>query len=94
MKNKIFTLLIIFFLVSSCAGFKLKRSDGSDEFLIEKKNPLVMPPDIKDLPKPNQNINENNERKFEDVLKKGDNENQTKNISEGSSLKKSIIKKA
>ena len=32
----------------------LKRSDKADEFLIEKKNPLVMPPDINELPKPNE----------------------------------------
>ena len=29
-----------------------KRSDNSDEFLVEKKNPLTVPPDIDELPVP------------------------------------------
>ena len=29
-----------------------KRSDQSDEFLVEKKNPLTMPPDFEKLPTP------------------------------------------
>ena len=32
-----------------------KRTDKADEFLIEKKNPLEMPPDIGDLPEPATN---------------------------------------
>ena len=56
MKNKFIILLASFFLLSSCAGLNLNRSENSDEFLIEKKNPLVMPPDINDLPKPKQSI--------------------------------------
>ena len=46
MKNKFILYLIIFFFIISCSGFGTKRSEKSDEFLIEKKNPLVMPPDI------------------------------------------------
>ena len=29
-----------------------KRSENSDEFLVEKKNPLTVPPDINELPVP------------------------------------------
>lgn len=29
-----------------------KRSENSDEFLVEKKNPLTVPPDIDELPVP------------------------------------------
>ena len=54
MKNKLLIILIALFLTSSCAGFGKKRSEKSDEFLIEKKNPLVMPPDKDDLPKPKE----------------------------------------
>ena len=41
----------------SCSGAKdalqgKKRSDNSDEFLVEKKNPLTVPPDIDELPVP------------------------------------------
>ena len=55
MKNKFLTFILLLFLFSSCSGLGVKRSDKSDEFLIEKKNPLVMPPDIDDLPKPEKN---------------------------------------
>ena len=63
-KNKI---LIIFFLilqifVINCGGKVRealegqKRSDQSDEFLVKKKKPLKMPPDIDKLPKPGDTI--------------------------------------
>ena len=44
-------------LLFSCSGAKdalqgKKRSDNSDEFLVEKKNPLIAPPDIDELPVP------------------------------------------
>jgi len=62
-KNKI-TIIIIFFslLLYSCQSVKdglqgKKRSEQSDEFLVEKKNPLAMPPDYEKLPTPgNQEI--------------------------------------
>ena len=42
------------FLIS-CRGFKLKKkADSGEEFLIEKKDPLVLPPDFSKLPKPNE----------------------------------------
>ena len=52
MKNKFLTLILLLFLFSSCSGLGVKRSDKSDEFLIEKKNPLEIPPDFGLLPKP------------------------------------------
>ena len=53
MKNNIITtILIVFlssFLISCGGGFRealegKKRSNESDEFLVQKKNPLVLPP--------------------------------------------------
>ena len=39
----------------SCGGFKLqKKATSGEEFLIEKKDPLVLPPDFSKLPKPNE----------------------------------------
>ena len=67
MKTKNFFLFLITLIVlSGCAGAKdalqgKKRSDGSDEFLIEKKNPLTKPPDYNELPVP---ISEENSYKF------------------------------
>ena len=64
MKNKsnfIIKLILILLLTSSCQGAKEalqgnQRSDGSDEFLVEKKNPLSMPPDFNELPEPSENL--------------------------------------
>ena len=59
MIKKINIIIVIFlaFFLYSCQGAKeafesKKRSDQSDEFLVEKKNPLTMPPDFEKLPTP------------------------------------------
>ena len=93
MKNKFLFIFIIIFMINSCSGFKLKRSERSDEFLIEKKNPLVMPPDINDLPQPNQKKEDKNENDFKEILKSNKVETNNNKSNEESSLKESIIKK-
>ena len=59
MKMKInkFVLLTFFgllFLLSSCQsareGLTRGKKNNTDEFLVQKKNPLVLPPDYNDLP--------------------------------------------
>ena len=55
--KKIIILLFSILFLFSCSGTKdvlqgKKRSDTSDEFLVEKKNPLTVPPDINELPVP------------------------------------------
>ena len=50
-------LLLLFLYSCGSVGEALqgkKRSDQGDEFLINKKNPLVMPPDFDKLPKPGE----------------------------------------
>ncbi len=58
-KNKLNILLIIFcsIILYSCQSARdalegKKRSDQNDEFLVQKKNPLAMPPDYEKLPTP------------------------------------------
>ena len=62
MKNILF--ICIFFILLSCStvreGFQNNKKNNSDEFLVEKKSPLVMPPDFDKLPIPSSN-NENEE---------------------------------
>ena len=57
---KIFTVSLFLFSCSGgLEGFKLKRkSTSGDEFLIEKKDPLVLPPDFSKLPNPEEGIKE------------------------------------
>ena len=94
MKNKLLILILFLFLVSSCSGFGVKRSDKSDEFLIQKKNPLVMPPDIDDLPKPKEADEVKEEdNNFKESLKSNNLENQNSNQDESSTFQESIIKK-
>ena len=53
----IFLNFILFF--SSCSsmkeGFSNQKRNNSDEFLVEKKSPLITPPDYNDLPVPSSN---------------------------------------
>ena len=51
----IFIALVLSLLLFSCGGFKLnKKATSGEEFLIEKKDPLILPPDFSKLPKPNE----------------------------------------
>ena len=89
---KIFLLICILPFLSYCSGFKdafegKKRSEQSDEFLVKKKNPLRMPPDMDKLPVPGQDLEINNQISNEDVkdlLKIKDNDK--KDPSSGSDL--------
>ena len=56
---KISKLLYLLLFIYSCGSFGealqgKKRSDQGDEFLIDKKNPLTMPPDFDKLPEPGE----------------------------------------
>ena len=101
---KHFKLIIFFQLILflySCStvkdGFTNQKKSSSDEFLVEKKSPLVMPPDYNDLPIPDQNKEtaETNENKIKDLVTKKENENGENNNSEDGNLdiEQSILKK-
>jgi len=101
---KYFKILIFFQLILflySCStikeGFTNQKKSSSDEFLVEKKSPLVMPPDYNDLPVPDQNKEtvETNENKIKDLVTKNENENGQNNNSVDSNLdiEQSILKK-
>ena len=104
--NKIFKITkLLFFLLFlySCGsvGEALqgkKRSDQGDEFLIDKKNPLVMPPDFDKLPKPGEaNLKstkdiENDKSNIKNLLKNS-NDQSISNTSESTSIESSILKK-
>ncbi len=51
-------LLFIFGCGTIKEGFVNQKKTSSDEFLVEKKSPLVMPPDYDELPVPKQAENE------------------------------------
>jgi len=74
--NKNFLLIILLFILCSCQGVKDaltgKKYENSDEFLVIKKNPLVLPPNFNDLPIPKDVADttqiENIENEIEDLL--------------------------
>tara|TARA_B100001057_G_scaffold494225_1_gene590327 strand:+ start:410 stop:715 length:306 start_codon:yes stop_codon:yes gene_type:complete len=51
-------VLIVLFVLTACQATKdaltLKKKSSADEFLVEKKSPLVLPPNYGDLPLPNE----------------------------------------
>ena len=93
-KNKIFLLTVLITLFG-CAGVKetltLQKKQGVDEFLIEKKNPLVLPPDFSKLPEPRdkstKDINEGESIDLSKVLDQSKNSNEIKSSND---LEKSI----
>ena len=50
-------LLSFLYILTSCGtlkeGFSNQKKNNNDEFLVEKKSPLIMPPDYNELPGPN-----------------------------------------
>ena len=55
---KLTTIIISILFLNSCGtvkeGFNSQKKNSIDEFLVEKKSPLVMPPDFNELPLPQQ----------------------------------------
>ena len=106
--KKILIIFITSFIVVSCQSandaFSLKKKDTTDEFLVEKKNPLVLPPDYSELPTPeninslnkNENLIENDKNKFEEIITKpskiDNNEQELKSSSTEASILKNIKK--
>ena len=95
------TLIFLFLLMglfSGCQSLREglegnKKSKSAEEFLIEKKNPLVLPPDYSKLPEPSeQNAEENNEFDLQKILETSESNKSTENTV-NQSLKKSIIDK-
>ncbi len=71
MINKILLFVFTLVLLNGCQSIKdtltLKKQQNVDEFLIEKKNPLVVPPEFSKLPKPRKKIEEENTKKNDKI---------------------------
>ena len=103
--KKIILYIISIIFLHSCSGVKdvlegKKRSENSDEFLVEKKNPLTEPPDINELPVPLDQEEENSETSNDDSLdiEKALNSEQSKDLNNNenngeTSLEKTILEK-
>jgi len=98
MFKKIAYLISIIFLLNSCAdtfksvkrGLTGAKKESSDEFLVQKKAPLTLPPDFENLPTPDERSEAEEELKiFKGILEASEEETS----SESSSAENSILKK-
>ncbi len=100
---KIIAICSISILIYSCQSAKdalqgKKRSEQSDEFLVEKKNPLTLPPDFESLPIPgNQEMNFYNETESSEIkellINTDENNLENTNSDQSESIESNIIKK-
>ena len=95
---KLFIAISIAITLSSCGtakdAFSNQKKNNSDEFLVEKKSPLVMPPDYNELPLPNEEKMEEETNDIKSLISKSKqgeiDENSDK---KSSSFEDSILKK-
>ena len=84
-KFKNFILFNILLFLMSCgtinSAFDNSKKKNTDEFLVEKKSPLVMPPDFNELPIPKQKKKKTDtkENEFKTLISKENVENKTDN---------------
>ena len=100
-KNNIYLILFIILVTASCQSIKNAvsgvKQENSDEFLVQKKNPLVLPPDFTDLPVPLEESSKVTEVQIEDDIEKllgmQNNTKSTNDTSDSSSVESFVLKK-
>ena len=104
MNKKNFSLLIsiiIFTILTGCQdvkkGLSGKKIDEGNEFLVIKKNPLVVPPNFNELPQPSDNniennSNKNNENEFKKIIKKNEDSITQNDSTTNGNLEENILK--
>ena len=101
---KLIVLIKLILLFYSCGtikeGFTNQKKNSSDEFLVEKKAPLVMPPSYNDLPIPGSLEAEDSEvrESGEDIkslisIKKNETELKENNLEINQNLEESLLEK-
>ena len=96
--KKNFIFIFIFIFLSHCqslGNFKKvmtgQKVNTTDEFLIKKKDPLILPPEYEKLPLPkSSDFQEKEENTVQSILKTGQNSEIKKNSSM-SSLEKKVL---
>ena len=67
-KKNIILIIVLSFFTASCGdtlgsvkrGLEGGKAKSTDEFLVEKKDPLILPPDFENLPTPDEQISTSN----------------------------------
>ncbi|MBD1159921.1 DUF3035 domain-containing protein [Pelagibacterales bacterium SAG-MED14] len=94
-------LLSFLYILTSCGtlkeGFSNQKKNNNDEFLVEKKSPLIMPPDYNELPVPNAESNQSlsEENSIKNLVKNEETNTNTSNAnsSESTGLEESLLEK-
>ena len=94
---KFYIVISIVIFLSSCGtikdGFSNQKKNNSDEFLVEKKSPLVMPPDYNELPLPNEEKMEKETKDIKSLISKSKQGEIKENLDEKSSSFEGLILK-
>jgi hypothetical protein len=92
---KFYILISVVIFLSSCStlkeGFTGKTKNNSDEFLVEKKSPLVMPPDYNELPIPNEENLDKEENDIKSLISKSKNSDIKEDSNENKSSFEGLI---
>ena len=102
--KSIIAIFLTLLLLNACGtiaeGLGGSKKKGSDEFLVEKKAPLVVPPSFGDLPEPEIKKNENvasakkNDSSIEEMINQSSSIDTSKKTNDlNTSIEKSIIEK-
>ena len=99
MLKKITFFILMFVFLTSCAdtfdsvkrGLTGAKKSSADEFLVKKKDPLILPPDYENLPNPDErDLDLEEESIFQNTLETAGEE---EGSNTGSSAETSILKK-
>ena len=89
---KVVSIFLIFIILNACEsakeGFTLQKQNRADEFLVKKKNPLVLPPEFGQLPSPEDNVQDQSVTSASDIEKLlTRKKNETKKIQKSKNMK-------
>jgi len=102
--NPLIASFLMLLFLNSCGtvaeGLGASKKKGSDEFLVEKKSPLVLPPNFGELPEPGKEPEENtilgkkDTSDIEDIINQSSSTDASKKSEDTkNSIEQSIIKK-
>ena len=101
--NPLIASFLILLFLNSCAtiadGLGGSKKKGSDEFLVEKKSPLVLPPGFGDLPEPGKEPEQNiildkkDPSEIEKIINQSSSVSTSENNNTKNSIEESIVKK-
>ena len=101
--NPLIASFLILFFLNSCGtvaeGLGGSKKKGSDEFLVEKKSPLILPPSFGELPEPEKEPEENiisnkkDTSDIEDIINQSSSVSKSENDNIKSSIEESIVKR-